>query len=102
MNPILTDEHAKGLRGLADLLRRCAPGIPDADFRNKLANAYEEAANRIQYLEDTLTAATTGALPEKFDLNQLLLSQRTEAYIRWLETTKDPRDTLRPATGDAA
>lgn len=49
-----------------------------------------------QYLEDSLTAATSGDLPEKFDLNQLLLAQRAKAYLKWLAETKDPRDKLRP------
>lgn len=58
--------------------------------------AVQDLKTRNQYVEDSLVAATTGELPERFDLNQLLLAQRAKAYIKWLLETKDPRDKLVP------
>jgi hypothetical protein len=65
--------------------------------RNMLAACHDallQLGNHCNYLDDSLTAAVTGELPERFDLNQMLLAQRTKAYIKWLEETKDPRDKL--------
>lgn len=58
--------------------------------------AVEALKTQVTYLEDSLTAATCGELPERFDLNQMLLAQRAKSYIKWLNTTKDPNDKLRP------
>ena len=60
------------------------------------ADTIDALHNEKVYLEATLLAATTGELPERFDLNQLLYAQRARSYIAWLGKTKDPNDKLRP------
>jgi hypothetical protein len=59
--------------------------------------AVAELEKRCTYLEDSLAAATCGELPERFDLNQLLLAQRAKAYLKWMAETRHPADILRPA-----
>lgn len=60
-------------------------------------DAIDILENEKEYLENSLTAAVQGTLPERFDLNQLLLAQRAKSYLDWLAKTVDPRDKLRPA-----
>lgn len=47
----------------------------------------------IQYLEDSLTAAVTGELPKRYDLNQLLLASRANKYFSMLEEEAKNGDT---------
>ena len=94
-----------------DSLRRAATSVfnathlsvPDRECLGRVimeaANEIERLENRVEYLDNSLTAAVSGILPKRFDLNQFLLAQRARGYIRWLETTVDPRDKLVPRTG---
>jgi hypothetical protein len=96
-DPVLSvPSDVRALRGLAIGLRRRGTRGDDhiAATIDASANLLEALADRMKYLEDSLVAATTGELPERFDLNQLLLAKRTKSYIKWLEETVDPRDKL--------
>lgn len=72
------------------------------ELLSAITDAVEVLEDEKEYLEASLVAATRGELPEKFDLNQLLLAQRAKAYLKWLAETKDPRDKLRPAGSNDA
>jgi hypothetical protein len=57
-----------------------------------LSQLLEELVEERTYLQNCLSAITTGDMPAKADLNQTLLAMRGRTYLKWLEQSKDAGD----------
>lgn len=94
-----TERLPQGIQGIDNVLRDIEKGKTMEMARvHQLLTAcravIHDLGEHCKELDISLTAAVSGELPERYSLNQYLLARRAKAYIRWLETTKDPRDKL--------
>jgi hypothetical protein len=91
-----TNGLAEKLRGMVARMTQgqMIPFAEVAPVMSSTADTIDALEQRIQYLEESLTAAVTGELPKKHTLNQFLLAQRAKNYLTYLSTTTDSRDKL--------